>query len=561
MKNTRPGNGFPNSSSGAPGFVRRLLDSLGAMGGGGRLVPVPIPVSAEGPYLRRCDRDWDSSPQISRVFGRRKEEPQDPADEPAQNQSEDVVEAGDQDDLPAAFEPGQFDVPDPLAHSEFSEQIPPIPSAISDDEESSSELVTSSGGSPVESTWSSPVADSEAQEPSPFSYEAATDQPDLPAWTPSPISGSGFPSFISDAEPSLAPWSGGLAPDPVNFQPESAADSGVADPNSSWPREGEEPVPVWSATDGETEAEPTFTGAEVTEAETQPASTVDEFAPVAEATPEPAQPEDIEEAQPVEVQDGDVEPFEAEQITDVMAVSEASWSLAEPVPAMVAEYRHDEVSYHVGAAALVVDARAFPLPEGDVLFKNLRSGFTDPARLLRHLAGEGHTGVMHVASLDDRNSYIVLVDGYVVAVASDSQGKLTTTNRVSFPSFPNSQDILNVITYPREIARGLGLLLHAPVHFRGLGAMFVNLDGLRSYLSKHSASGGMVVQSDSGTGVALFDEGRLVGAYSGSAVPEADLSPLRELIKDLDAEIDVRFGGPQSLDPIPLDTLLAGYPL
>jgi hypothetical protein len=33
------------------------------------------------------------------------------------------------------------------------------------------------------------------------------------------------------------------------------------------------------------------------------------------------------------------------------------------------------------------------------------------------------------------------------------------------------------------------------------------------------------------------------------------------LVKDLEAEIDVRFGGPKELEPIPLDTLLSGYPL
>lgn len=180
-------------------------------------------------------------------------------------------------------------------------------------------------------------------------------------------------------------------------------------------------------------------------------------------------------------------PFEPESIPEVVAVSETSWSVStpEPVTRMV-----DPGPVHPAAIALVEDARAFPLPEGEVLFRNLRSGFTDPARLLRHLAGEGHTGVMHVAGADERNTYIVLVDGYVVAVATDDRGKLTTTNRVAFPNFPNSQDVLNVIIYPREIARGLGLLLHAPVHFRGLAAMFVNLDGLRSYLSKHAASGG-----------------------------------------------------------------------
>lgn len=79
MNNSRPGYGFPSSRSGANGFLRRLLDVLG---GGGQLVPVPIPASADGPHLRRREQDRDSGPQISRVFGRRKEESQDQADEP-----------------------------------------------------------------------------------------------------------------------------------------------------------------------------------------------------------------------------------------------------------------------------------------------------------------------------------------------------------------------------------------------------------------------------------------------------------------------------------------------
>jgi hypothetical protein len=255
--------------------------------------------------------------------------------------------------------------------------------------------------------------------------------------------------------------------------------------------------------------------------------------------------------------------FDEQPIPEVVAVTEDAWSISTPEPehSYVTVPPEPEPAAHQGIVALVEDARAFPLPEGEVIFRNLRSGFTDPARLLRHLAGEGHTGVMHVSGVDERNTYIVLVDGYVVAVASDVRGRLTTTNRVSFPNFPNSQDTLNVISYEREIARGLGLLLHAPVHFKGLGAMFVNLDGLCSYLSKRSASGGMVVQSESGTGVALFDDGRMVGVYSGTGVANTDLAPLRELVKDLEAEIDVRFGGPKDLDPVSLDTLLAGYPL
>jgi hypothetical protein len=84
---------------------------------------------------------------------------------------------------------------------------------------------------------------------------------------------------------------------------------------------------------------------------------------------------------------------------------------------------------------------------------------------------------------------------------------------------------------------------------------------LRSYLSKYSCSGGMIIHAHEGVGVALFEEGKLLGGYAGTQAPTADLGQLRDLVKDLEAEIDVRFGGPAELAPIPLDTLLAGYPL
>jgi len=243
----------------------------------------------------------------------------------------------------------------------------------------------------------------------------------------------------------------------------------------------------------------------------------------------------------------------------------APWATPEPVPvateAAIFPAAGAEV-FGVATAELVpLQTRTFPLPEGEVLFRNLRAGFTDPSRLLRHLAGEGHTGVLHVLGVDGSNGYVVLVDGYVVAVANDRQGNITTTNRVSFPNFPNSQDAINVISYSRQIARGLGLVLHAPVRFAGLGAMFVNLEGLRSYLSKHSCSGGLIVHAQDGIGVALFDDGKLVGAYANGNAPTSDLTQLKELVKDLEAEIDVRFGGPKELEPLPLDTLLSGYPL
>ncbi|MHB1526588.1 MAG: hypothetical protein ACYCZN_09950 [Candidatus Dormibacteria bacterium] len=511
--------------AGGPGFLRRLRDSLDELVNGRQLVPVPIPIGPGSYRPRLAPRAFD---QVHLVFGRRRDEaPQDESPSGAGDSPADGGEGAGEEEPPV--------------------QLPPIPSAAEDQEDqmegesAESEAPTSS----VESTWSSP-ADAEPSGSSPFSYDASAEPPDLPAWAPSPLLGGSFPTLDSDTEP--VPWGGGpLVP---TFEPETVQPEFVADEAGAWPTVESEPV--WRSAGEVTDT--SFVSSPFSDEETS--------SPLAETVDQPgedASPDLVSEELTPAAEAEEFTSFEPESIPEVVAVGESAWSVSTPEPP--AAQVLPAASPPTAGIALVEDARAFPLPEGEVLFRNLRSGFTDPARLLRHLAGEGHTGVMHVAATDERNTYIVLVDGYVVAVATDDHGKLTTTNRVSFPNFPNSQDVLNVITYPREIARGLGLLLHAPVHFGGLGAMFVNLDGLSSFLSKHSASGGLVVQSDSGTGVALFDDGKLVGAYSGTEAVNTDLAPLRELIKDLDAEIDVRFGGPKELDPIPLDTLLAGYPL
>jgi hypothetical protein len=279
----------------------------------------------------------------------------------------------------------------------------------------------------------------------------------------------------------------------------------------------------------------------------------------------PADLEDVEEIEPETPQEEELGggPEGLDSFSEVLTIADEPWSTPAAVVEEAVIFRPSQPSSIETRPAemAALQTRSFPLPEGEMVFRNLRAGFTDPARLLRHLAGEGHTGVLHVLGVDGSNSYVVLVDGYVVAVATDREGSITTTSRISFPNFPNSQDTINVITYPRQIARGLGLLLHAPLRFAGLGAMFVNLEGLRSYLSKYSSSGGLIVHAQDGIGVALFEDGKLVGAYANGNAPTSDLGQLRELVKDLEAEIDVRFGGPQELEPTPLDTLLSGYPL
>jgi hypothetical protein len=442
-------------------------------------------------------------------------------------------------------------------------QLPPIPSAMGaaeiDDEEAADQASPSGEGGEAVSSWA-PLEPTTAETGTDTDAEAeagALPEADLPAWGSRSIEASAFETPVAAgtgetgaSSEEAPPWGSAAVDDddPNTFAPSVVDPRGVGVDNLTWLPEGaEEPAP-WAVT-AETEEQPAAAGSE-----TFAAGTTEVLEEVAEIQEIPAE-------NPAEEPTPSLEP---ESLPELETVSVEHWATPEPVP-VATEAAVFPTSADVfgvtSAEAPSLQTRSFPLPEGELVFRNLRAGFTDPSRLLRHLAGEGHTGVLHVLGVDGSNGYVVLVDGYVVAVANDRQGNITTTNRVSFPNFPNSQDAINVISYSRQIARGLGLVLHSPVRFAGLGAMFVNLEGLRSYLSKYSSSGGLIVHAQDGIGVALFDDGKLVGAYANGNAPTSDLAQLKDLVKDLEAEIDVRFGGPKELEPIPLDTLLSGYPL
>ncbi len=503
--------------------IERLRASLRELGANWRRQPalIPIPIGGRSVPPQESPRP---APMIHFAFGRKKDK---------DGEANDDGESGsDSED-------------DPL-------DLPPIPSAVGDREPLADLLDGSASDADGVGAWQPLDAPAAGTSSDDLSADGAADAPsegDLPAWSARSFAvpeapAAGAPGTEPDE---VTPWgSGNSDHEPTTFAPEVVDRGGDQPENLAWlpSGAGEETAP-WAlnadspADDGQ-EAVVSFTE---TDAELEVIDDGDEIEP---ETPEQGAADSG-----------------LDSISEVLTVPDQPWTIPTlVVEEVVAFPPAAPIAPGPGSAGVpALQTRTFPLPEGEVVFRNLRAGFTDPARLLRHLAGEGHTGVLQVLGLDGANSYVVLVDGYVVAVASDRAGQIATSNRISFPNFPNSQDTINVITYPRQIARGLGLLLHAPVRFAGLGAMFVNLEGLRSYLSKYSSSGGLIVHAQEGIGVALFEDGKLVGAYANGNSPTSDLGQLRDLVKDLEAEIDVRFGGPQDLEPTPLDSLLSGHPL
>ncbi|MGH7667042.1 MAG: hypothetical protein ACREN1_07015 [Candidatus Dormibacteria bacterium] len=505
--------------SGLERLLEPLRDLARGTGPGLRPALIPIPIG-QGPHRSPAPAET----ALHLAFGRKRE-----------NKAEGGEDDEDDEDESTAT----------ADRSDSAVGLPPIPSALggADPEQQEDESLED----PAES-WR-PLSSSADEAVSPIEDpEDAADpgEPEVTSWSPE-----------VEVEPETPATTDADDADPVDSRPwGSAPDAGETTTFSPAvvrrPEETSEDL-AWLGSGSSEPSEPWGIPAEPAAA---PGGNFPD--PVAEL-------EEVDEIEP-ETPQGEAlggGPEGLDSLSEVLTTAGTPWTSSIPVaePPAVISPPPPRVAPDPTAELGAIRTRSFPLPEGEMVFRNLRAGFTDPARLLRHLAGEGHTGVLHVQAVDGSNSYVVLVDGYVVAVATDHQGVIATTNRITFPNFPNSQDTINVITYSRQIARGLGLLLHAPLRFEGLGAMFVNLEGLRTYLSKYSSSGGLVVHSQEGTGVALFEEGKLVGAYADSNPPSADLGQLRELVKDLEAEIDVRFGGPRDLEPTPLDTLLSGHPL
>ena len=489
------------------------------------LVPIPV-----GVYPRPVPEPPSEPVTFHRAFGRKKDKSDDDEEDSAgAEDGTDVLDSGGDADL---------------------DELPPIPSAIGSSDPIEGTTKTDPGqdspGSwrPLDATSETASSADDADEPT----DDAGPERELPAWGTANFN-SPRPADSLESEPDVAepaPWGViGSDDEPAAFSPAVVGPSEEQPEHLSWLQSGapEESAP-WALAGDPPSAE-TVAGAE----EVSDVVQIDDG-------------EEIEPETPVEVGRSGAA-VGLDTFSETITVEEEPWTspVAVVEETVVFQTSYPPINQTTSPAPLDLETRSFPLPEGEIVFRNLRAGFTDPARLLRHLAGEGHTGVLHVLGVDGSNTYVVLVDGYVVAVAVDRQGNIRTTNRISFPNFPNSQDTINVISFSRQIARGLGLLLHAPVRFAGLGAMFVNLEGLRSYLSKYSSSGGLIVHAQDGIGVALFEDGKLLGAYANGNSPTADLGQLRDLVKDLEAEIDVRFGGPQDLEPTPLDTLLSGHPL
>jgi hypothetical protein len=187
----------------------------------------------------------------------------------------------------------------------------------------------------------------------------------------------------------------------------------------------------------------------------------------------------------------------------------------------------------------------YPVPLGKLIYEDLTAGFVDFPKLLRSLAKDQHSGYVRLTG-DGFSSVLLFSNGAVVEAIYDSEGVVATSEE-AFIFFGNHIDegegALDVISLTAEMVTGIYQLLTGPSLFDGLLARFVKADALIDYLSEIGHSGAMIARNDKRSGIVIFRDGEILGAYTDSS-RDVELDPVKVLAvcKEPSTGIEVRGG-------------------
>ena len=188
----------------------------------------------------------------------------------------------------------------------------------------------------------------------------------------------------------------------------------------------------------------------------------------------------------------------------------------------------------------------YPVPMGTSLHLGLTAGFVDFPKLLRSLAKDEHSGYVRLSG-EGFLGVLLFSSGAVVEAVFDADGKVST-GAAAFAMFgeriDNGEGGLDVIQLSAEMVTGIYQLLTAPSIYEKLLARFIKADALLEYLAEQNTSGAVIVRGrDGATGIVLYREGHLLGAYTDESRDTAtDAGKVVALCEEPSAEIEVRGG-------------------
>jgi hypothetical protein len=275
----------------------------------------------------------------------------------------------------------------------------------------------------------------------------------------------------------------------------------------------------------------------------------------AAGTAEPAATETVEETPAIT----------EEPATEVSAAAHRASAEAEPARAEAAWSQPESAPQPAGEAATALAEEPkrrrtdqlpgtrppetmvlYPLPLGKTLHEGLTAGFVDFPKLLRSLAKDQHSGYVRLGG-DNFTGVLLFSAGAVVEALYDGEGQVSTGS-AAFHAFGERIDDgdggLDVIQLTPEMVTGIYQLLTANSLYDKLLARFIKADALLEHLGEEGTSGAVIVRHDSNTGVVLFREGKVLGAYTDSSREvEGSAQKVVALCQEPRAQIEVR-GGP-----------------
>ena len=163
-----------------------------------------------------------------------------------------------------------------------------------------------------------------------------------------------------------------------------------------------------------------------------------------------------------------------------------------------------------------------PVPAGQVIYDSLKTSFVDFPRLITTLEKEGYTGYVRLLT-DDAAGLIFFKEGSALECMYDGAGDAAglVLGKQALHQFNEDvtagHGVLDVVGLSPELIDGLYELTVSKPMYTELYAAWVDMRALLKFLSDRKLSGSVMIRSSAGTGVIIFSEGELAGAYTSES--------------------------------------------
>jgi hypothetical protein len=186
---------------------------------------------------------------------------------------------------------------------------------------------------------------------------------------------------------------------------------------------------------------------------------------------------------------------------------------------------------------------ALPLPTGTAIYDSLTTKFVAFPRLLETLAETSHSGYVKLVA-PGANGIVLLREGQVIDSlfrAPETLLRGSAALDAVQTAVAEGEGVLDIVALEPGIVDGLHGVASGRTMYPELIASWVNAEGLVSYLKELGFSGSLIVTSQSGQGVVIFEGGRVSASFTTES---RELAPNEKevlaLCADKEARLEVR---------------------